>query len=66
MNIEKKVDRTESVRETDGVRVRVDKGSIDAVVGARVDFREKGKKGDGFEIENPNETAHECGCGRAN
>lgn len=60
------VDSTDQVSETGGVRLVVDQGSVEALAGATVDFRDLGIKGAGFAIENPNETAHECGCGRAN
>jgi len=66
LHFDTQVEPTDRVTETDGVRLIVDQDSIDALIGATVDFRDQGIKGAGFAIENPNETAHECGCGRAN
>ncbi|MEA2057990.1 MAG: iron-sulfur cluster assembly accessory protein [Actinomycetota bacterium] len=65
LHFDTRIDPTDRVSETDGVRLIVDQGSVEALAGATVDFRDLGIKGAGFAIENPNETAHECGCGRA-
>jgi iron-sulfur cluster assembly accessory protein len=65
LHFDTRIDPTDHVSETDGVRLVVDQGSVEALAGATVDFRDLGIKGAGFAIENPNETAHECGCGRA-
>ena len=49
------------VSETDGVRLVVDRISLDLVAGCTVDFVES-LGGAAFKVENPNATAG-CGCG---
>ncbi len=51
------------VVERDGVRVVVDKFSLDFLGGAIVDYSDD-LTGGGFKIRNPN-AAHTCGCGRS-
>ncbi len=54
-------DDTDSVSETDGVKLVVDPMSLDLVGGSVVDFVES-LGGAAFKVENPNAAAG-CGCG---
>ena len=57
------VDDTDFIAETDGVRMAVDKDSLEMLQGAQVDYRD-GLQGAGFHIENPN-VQRACGCGNS-
>lgn len=65
LHFDTQVDPTDRVGETEGVRLVVDEASVARLAGSTVDFKDMGIQGAGFAIENPNETAHECNCGRA-
>jgi iron-sulfur cluster assembly accessory protein len=65
LHFDTQIDATDVVYEAEGVRLVVDQASVEMLSGSTVDFKDLGIKGAGFAIENPNETAHECGCGRA-
>lgn len=54
-------DADDTIVETDGVRLVVDRMSLDLVGGCTVDFVES-LGGSAFRVENPNATAG-CGCG---
>ncbi|TDI53042.1 MAG: iron-sulfur cluster assembly accessory protein [Acidobacteria bacterium] len=64
MFFDSKIDSTDIVNETDGVRVVVDADSVSMVTGAIVDFKDDGLSGAGFAIENPN-VSGTCGCGKS-
>ncbi len=64
MFFDSKIDETDIVSETDGVRVVVDSESVALVTGAIVDFKDDGLSGAGFAIENPNASGT-CGCGES-
>lgn len=64
MFFDTKIDDTDIVNETDGVRVVVDAESAQLVAGAKVDFKDMGLQGSGFAIENPNQQ-RSCGCGQS-
>lgn len=64
MFFDSKIDDTDIVNETDGVRVVVDSESVTLVTGAIVDFKDNGLGGAGFAIENPN-VSNTCGCGES-
>ena len=64
MFFDSKIDSTDIVNETDGVRVVVDAESVSMVTGAIVDFKDDGLSGAGFAIENPN-VSGTCGCGKS-
>ena len=65
LHFDTQIDPTDLVHENGGVRLVVDEASVVMLSGSTVDFKDLGIEGAGFAIENPNETAHECGCGRA-
>jgi len=54
MFFDSKIDETDIVNETAGVRVVVDAESVTMVTGATVDFKDDGLAGAGFAIDNPN------------
>jgi iron-sulfur cluster assembly protein/iron-sulfur cluster insertion protein len=64
MFFDTKIEDSDIVNETDGVRVAVDAESATLVTGARVDFKDMGLQGSGFAIENPNQQ-RSCGCGQS-
>lgn len=64
MFFDTKLESTDIVNETDGVRVAVDIDSAPLVAGATVDFKDMGLQGSGFAIENPNQQ-RSCGCGQS-
>ena len=64
MFFDSKIDDTDIVNETDGVRVVVDAESVALITGAVVDFKDDGLSGAGFAIENPN-VSGTCGCGKS-
>jgi iron-sulfur cluster assembly protein len=61
MAFEEKPQGTDTVVETDGIRLVVDPQSRDYLKGATIDFTED-LMGGGFRIENPN-IVKSCGCG---
>lgn len=63
MFFDSNVDDTDFIAETDGVRMAVDKDSLEMLKGAQVDYRD-GLQGAGFHIENPN-VQRACGCGNS-
>ena len=62
MFFDSKIDDTDIVNETDGVRVVVDAESVALITGAVVDFKDDGLSRAGCAIENPN-VSGPCGCG---
>ena len=64
MYFDTRVEESDIVSETDGVRVVVDAESARLVAGATVDFKDMGLQGSGFAIENPNQQ-RSCGCGQS-
>ncbi len=64
MYFDSKVDETDVVTETDGVRLIVDRSSTIKLAGSTVDFKDQGLEGSGFAINNPNEQ-RSCGCGKS-
>ncbi len=64
MFFDSKIDDTDLVSETDGVRLTVDAESAAMVGGAVVDYKDMGLQGGGFAINNPNQT-RSCGCGQS-
>ena len=64
MFFDAKVDETDRVSETDGVRLLVDAESAAMLSGASVDYKEAGLEGSGFAINNPNQQ-RSCGCGQS-
>jgi iron-sulfur cluster assembly accessory protein len=64
MFFDTRIESTDIVNETDGVRVAVDIDSAPLVAGATVDFKDMGLQGSGFAIENPNQQ-RSCGCGQS-
>ncbi|GMQ85536.1 MAG: iron-sulfur cluster assembly accessory protein [Acidimicrobiia bacterium] len=58
------IDSNDTVAETGGVRLVIDAESVPRLIGATIDFKDEGIKGAGFAIENPNETGHQCTCGK--
>jgi iron-sulfur cluster assembly accessory protein len=63
MFFDSSVDDTDHVFETDGVRLVVDRRSMEMLDGAEVDYRDS-LQGAGFHIANPN-TTRTCGCGQS-
>lgn len=64
MYFDSKVDDTDIVTETDGVKLIVDRDSTIKLAGSMVDFKDQGLEGSGFAINNPNEQ-RSCGCGQS-
>ncbi len=64
MYFDSKVDETDVVTETDGVKLIVDRTSTIKLAGSTVDFKDGGLEGAGFAINNPNEQ-RSCGCGKS-
>lgn len=64
MYFDSKVDETDVVTETDGVKLIVDRTSAIKLAGSTVDFKDGGLEGAGFAINNPNEQ-RSCGCGKS-
>jgi iron-sulfur cluster insertion protein len=64
MYFDSKVDETDVVTETDGVKLIVDRTSTIKLAGSMVDFKDGGLEGAGFAINNPNEQ-RSCGCGQS-
>lgn len=64
MYFDSKVDETDVVTETDGVKLIVDRSSTIKLAGSTVDFKDQGLEGSGFAINNPNEQ-RSCGCGKS-
>lgn len=61
MAIEPNTEETDTVVETDGIRLVVDNISIEYLNGANIDYIDD-IMGGGFRIDNPNATST-CGCG---
>ena len=64
MFFDNQVDATDTVTETDGIRLVIDEQSIAMVGGATVDYKEMGLQGSGFAISNPSQS-RSCGCGQS-
>ena len=64
MNFDTRIETSDTVTETGGVKLVIDEESVPRLVGATIDYREEGLQGSGFAIENPNETGHHCSCGK--
>ena len=64
MRFDTRVDSTDTVTETGGVKLAIDEESVPRLIGATIDYREEGLERSGFAIENPNETGHQCTCGK--
>ncbi len=64
MFFDSRIDESDFVSETDGVKLVVDAESLSMVTGATVDFKDDGLSGAGFSIENPN-VSGTCGCGKS-
>jgi iron-sulfur cluster insertion protein len=64
LHFDTRVDASDTVTEHGEVKLVVDEDSVPRLVGATIDYREEGLKGSGFAIENPNETGHQCTCGK--
>ena len=54
----------DTVITTDGMHLLVDSGSYRYLVGATIDFEDRGLNGAEFTISNPNSTST-CGCGKS-
>jgi iron-sulfur cluster insertion protein len=64
LRFDTRVEDTDTVSETLGVKLVIDEESVPRLMGATIDYREEGLEGSGFAIENPNETGHHCTCGK--
>ncbi len=64
MYFDSKIDDTDVVSETDGVKLVVDAESVPMLKGAVIDYNDGGLQGSGFAINNPNQT-RSCGCGQS-
>ena len=64
MRFDTLVRESDNISEHGGVKLVVDEESIPRLVGATVDYRGDDVHGYGFAIENPNETGHQCTCGK--
>ena len=63
MDFEEKPTATDLVTEQHGLKLFVDKDSMDFLKGAKIDFVDS-LNGSGFKIDNPN-VQHSCGCGKS-
>ena len=61
MDFEEKADKTDKVIEQHGVKLFIDKDSMEFLKGVKIDFVES-LQGSGFKIDNPNVTKS-CNCG---
>ena len=61
MDFEEKADKTDKVVEQHGVKLFIDKDSIEFLKGVKIDFVDS-LQGSGFKIDNPNVTKS-CNCG---
>lgn len=61
MDFEEKADKTDKVIEEHGVKLFIDKDSVEFLKGVKIDFVES-LQGSGFKIDNPNVTKS-CNCG---
>ncbi len=61
MGLENKPGETDTVIESEGLKVIIDEGSIQYMDGARINYIDD-ERGKGFLVENPN-TAPDCSCG---
>lgn len=64
MFFDNQVDESDTVSETDGVRLLIDSESVGMVGGATIDYKEMGLQGSGFAINNPSQS-RSCGCGQS-
>ncbi|MCH7668532.1 MAG: iron-sulfur cluster assembly accessory protein [Acidobacteria bacterium] len=64
MYFDSKIDESDVVSVTDGVRLIVDEDSTMKLSGSTVDYKEQGLQGSGFAINNPNQQRG-CGCGQS-
>lgn len=64
MRFDTQIEESDTVSESGGVKVVLDDESVPRLLGATVDYRGDDVKGYGFAIENPNETGHQCTCGK--
>lgn len=64
MYFDSKIDESDVVSVTDGVRLIVDEASTMKLSGSTVDYKEQGLQGSGFAINNPNQQRG-CGCGQS-
>ena len=64
MRFDTRVDETDNLSETGGVKLVLDQESVPRLLGATIDYRKDDIQGYGFAIENPNETGHQCTCGK--
>ena len=63
MRFDTHIEDSDTVTEVGGVKLVVDEESVPRLLGATIDYRED-EQGSGFAIENPNETGHQCTCGK--
>jgi len=63
MDFAEKADENDLVLEQHGIKLFVDKDSLDFVKGAKIDFVDS-LQGSGFKIDNPN-IKSSCGCGKS-
>ena len=64
MYFDSKIEESDVVSVTDGVRLIVDEASTMKLSGSTVDYKEQGLQGSGFAINNPNQQRG-CGCGQS-
>ena len=63
LDFEKSPQKTDIVSEQHGVKLFIDKESVEMLKGTRIDFVDS-LKGSGFKIDNPS-AQHSCGCGKS-
>ncbi|HIH41487.1 TPA: iron-sulfur cluster insertion protein ErpA [Candidatus Woesearchaeota archaeon] len=63
MDFEENPEKTDLVMEQHGVKIFVDKDSVEFLKGVKIDFVDS-LHGSGFKIDNPNATST-CGCGKS-
>jgi iron-sulfur cluster assembly accessory protein len=61
MGLENKVGETDTVIESEGLKVIIDEGSIQFMDGAKINYIDD-ERGKGFLVDNPN-TVPDCSCG---
>ena len=63
LDFEEKPEENDIVLEQHGVKIFVDKDSVDMLKGVKIDFVDS-LQGSGFKIDNPN-VGNSCGCGKS-
>lgn len=66
MALDNNTNEQDSVIDTNGIRMVVDKTALEYLQGSSIEFVHDPEKGDGFVVNNPNKQSSACGEGGSN